>query len=156
MTLPASFPLSMSQIATEIGLPLPLSFNHPWILQLAQVGSLPLALSQLLGKTGRFDGNLLGHTTGSPLFIEFLTFAGEPFFGGTLSGVQAASGGTGVVTLTFSVAPNWNGNIFIQNNTTVTAVVLGKISSTQWQAAGAGANFIRPAVTDNFTVLPTT
>jgi hypothetical protein len=51
MTLPASFPLSMSQVATELGVALPLSLNAPNVLTLAGLGAPPISMSNLLGKS---------------------------------------------------------------------------------------------------------
>lgn len=150
MTLPAAFPMSMSQIATELGLSLPLSLNHPWVLLLAQVGGLPLSFNTLLSKTGRFDGSLFCASGGGG---QTINFGGAPWFGG-----QLLSAGQNVTIPTtsigFSVAPNWPGNILLRNNTTGASIVLPKTGSTQWSAGGTVGNLFRAGQTDNFTVLP--
>lgn len=150
MTLPASFPLSMSQIATELGLSLPLSLNHSWVLQLAQVGGLPLSFSQLLGKTGRFDGSLATSSGGGSNFVTI----SSPFFGGTIDNLVTGAG-FNETQLNFSVAPNWAGNILAKNNTTGASVVLPKINATTWQTTFV-ANLVRAGQTDSFTILPST
>jgi hypothetical protein len=156
MTLPASFPLSMSQIATELGLSLPLSINHPWILQLAQKSGLPLSFSDLLGKSGRFDGNSTGQSTGgSPPFANFNC----PFFGGILGAYNTAFPTSGQCQMTASTtpAPNWSGKIFVKNNTTGVSVVMYKttwLGNPVWQVDSNPANLVRLGITDNFTITP--
>lgn len=149
MTLPASFPLSMSQVATELGLSLPLSLSHAWIQALAGVSGLPLSLSQLLGKTGRYDGS--NTISSGPVYSINLN---NPFFGGTLNILSQQ--GTGNLTLAFSSAPNWSGNINVINNSSGANVVLAKQNSTTWFLAGASANILinRAGNTDSFTILP--
>ena len=149
MTLPASLPLSMSQIATELGLSLPLSINHPWAVQLAGKGALPVSFSDLLGKTAKFSGNLTGGSSGS-LFVQF---GNAPLFGGSLSELDVFLGGGGS-SLSISGPPNWNGNIKVTNNTTGISLVLSKLTSTAWTSASNPNNLIRSGVTDNFTVQP--
>lgn len=158
MTLPASFPLSMSQIATELGLSLPLSINHPWVIALAGKSSLPVSFSDLLGKTGRFDGSRTPNFFGSPFNVWRLTLSAAPFFGGvmvnfevpgTISGPTVGAQGT----LSFSAAPGWSGNILLKNNTTLVNMVLAKSSSTAWIGA-TPANLIRSGQADSFTILP--
>jgi hypothetical protein len=149
MTLPASFPLSMSQIATELGLSLPLSLGHAWVLQLGGVGGLPLSFSSLLGKTGRFDGSLSCSSGGGG---QTISFGSAPFFGGQLNGATA-NGTSGTTNLGFLSAPNWSGNIKLINNTTGISLVLGKSNSTTW-TAGFVSNLLRGGQTDSFTLIP--
>jgi hypothetical protein len=145
MTLPASFPLSMSQIATELGLALPLSINHGWVLALAQK-ALPVSFSDLLGKTGRFDGSLAA--SGSP--IVGLTFPNSPFFGGQLGGMTQDQFGN--LTLSFASAPNWSLNIKVSNNTDSQSATLTKSDSVTWR--GNNGLLLRSGFTDSFTILP--
>lgn len=150
MTLPASFPMSMSQIATEIGLSLPMSLNHAWVVALAGKSGLPVSFSDLLGQSGRYDGNnAVGGVNPASISLN------NPFFRGTLS-VAAQSTLNGNLTLSFSVAPNWSGNILMKNNTTGASAVLGKQNSTTWSVNGASGNILalREGGTDNFTILP--
>lgn len=157
MTLPAAFPLSVSQIATELGLSLPLSANHAWVLALAQVGGLPLSFNQLLGRTGRFDGSALASSSGSGVFIN-LGFA--PWFGGQLASFGGSFGGPGGTSTLLSfqgggaAVPNWTGNIKVKNNTTGVSVVLPKIDSIDWGNSLAPTNLVRNGSTDSFTILP--
>ena len=152
MTLPASFPLSMSQIAAELGLSFPLSIEHAWVLALANKAAAPISFSDLLGKTGRYDGNLIGQNAGGS--DNFIRFGNYPFFGGTLFAVDTFFPDASHCQLSMGSAPNWNGNIFFKNNTTGVSVVFSKTNSTTWQVASNPANLIRNGITDNFTVLP--
>ena len=150
MTLPVSFPLSMSQIATEMGRALPLGLLDPWVLALAAKGGAPLGFGDLLGKTGRYDGN--NAVSGvNPAIISL----SNPFFSGTISSMSQSTT-NGNLALSFSSAPNWSGNIFAKNNTTGVSAVLGKQNSTTWSANGVSGNILalREGFTDSFTILP--
>lgn len=148
MTLPASFPLSMSQIATELGLSLPLSINHAWVIALAGKSVLPVSFSDLLGKSGHFGGGLVGSGAGSVLAVSF---SSAPFFGGVLASMTQQSNS---LTLTFSSAPNWSGNINVTNTTISVSSVLTKQNSTTW--IGNGNLLPTNGVTNNITVYPST
>ncbi|MGT0193560.1 hypothetical protein ACVHYJ_16100 [Burkholderia pyrrocinia] len=151
MTLPASPPLSMSQIAAELGRTLPLSLLDSWVLALAGKNGAPVSFSDLLGKTGRFDGALTGQGSGSPVFVNFP--ASTPFFDIALvSLVQDATPQT--VLTTSAASAHWSGNIRAINNTTGVSVVMPKFSATQWVAPSAPASLIRSGHTDSFTILP--
>ncbi|UEP31620.1 MULTISPECIES: hypothetical protein [unclassified Burkholderia] len=150
MTLPASPPMSLSQVATELGLSLPLSMSHAWVLALAGKASAPMSLSDLLGQSGRYDGNnAVGGVNPATISLS------NPFFRGTLSGATQSTI-NGNLTLAFSVAPNWSGNILMKNNTTGASAVLGKQNSTTWSVNGASGSILalREGGTDNFTILP--
>lgn len=150
MTLPASFPLSMSQIATELGRSFPLALLDPWVLALAGKSGVPVSFSDLLGKTGRYDGsNTVGGVNPAIIFLN------NPFFGGTLSSMSQSTT-NGNITLSFSVAPNWSGNIFAKNNTTGASATMFKQNSTTWAANGASGSILalREGNTDSFTILP--
>lgn len=56
MTLPASFPLTMTQIATELGTTLPLNLLHADVRALAEQPSGDVAYSDLLGKSAGGGG----------------------------------------------------------------------------------------------------
>ncbi|MBB5509555.1 hypothetical protein [Paraburkholderia atlantica] len=151
MTLPASFPLSMSQVATELGLSLPLSMNHAWVLALAQKGGLPMSFSDLLGKTGRFDGSVTTGAISHARSIDW-TNGSAPFFGTSLQEVVWNSSSS--VSLFVWGATVWTGNILVKNNTTGVSAVLAPISG-QWNNSSCDANnIIRIGATDNYTILP--
>ncbi|MDN7178574.1 hypothetical protein M0D69_11180 [Caballeronia sp. SEWSISQ10-4 2] len=152
MTLPSSGAISMSQIANEVGLSLPVSINHPWLLLLAGKAGFPVSFSDFYGRTGRFDANLLGQTFGNGDI--FVRLGNTPFFGGALFGMDAGFPDSGHSQLLFSSAPNWPGNLLFKNNTTGVGVVLSKSNSTTWLAASNPANLIRTGITDSFTVVP--
>lgn len=149
MTLPASFPLAMSQVANELGLSLPLSMSNPWVIALAGKSALPVSFSNLLGKTGRYDGS--NTVSSGPVYSISLN---NPFFGGTLNTLSQQ--GTGNLTLGFSLAPNWNVNIRVINNSSGASAILTKQNSTTWFLAGASGSILitRSGNTDNFTILP--
>ncbi len=143
MTLPASF-LSMQQIATELGLSLPLSLNHPWVIALAGKSALPVSFSDLLGKTAQFNGSVTFQmgSGGSFGYISSITSLGA-FFGGSggvLNNMFDTSGNS--AQLVFSVAPNWSGNIKVTNQTTGASAILTKQNATTWQTTSAGTNTI--------------
>lgn len=152
MTLPSSPPLSLSQVATELGLSAPLSLGHAWIIALAGKSALPVSMSDLLGKTGRFDGSVL--CNGPTGFDWTINLNDAPFFGGTLNRVDANINNTTPVWVFFDSAPNFSGNIIVKNNTTGASLVFAKQSSTQWQANTNPGNLLRRTFTDNFTILP--
>ena len=149
--------MSQSQIATELGLSLPLSINHPWVLLLAQTASLPVSFSDLLGKTGRFDGNLQFVYTGSPFYLWHVSF-GNPFFGGSFFDMETSSNMSGnptaPISLNFNTLPQipTAQNILVKNNTTNVSLAFGwNISTHTWTAATIPANFIT-GNNDSFTI----
>lgn len=154
MTLPASFPLSMSQIAAEIGASLPLSLLDPRVLGLAGKTGAPVSFSDLLGKTGRFDGNASTTST----FGLITLFSNVPWMGGQLYSLNGIYGGPGgaSTSLVFTGAPtSYLGNIQVINNTTGVSVVLPNVNSTTWGNSSAPpGNLQRNGITDNFTVIP--
>ena len=169
MTLPASPPLSMSQIAHELGLPLPFTINTSkplssnWPYLLAGLGGglgplPPISFSNLLGKTGRFDGSLTAQLAGNPFWLWSVSFGDAPFFGGTINNLSIhgnAGGQTDAPILTFDVAPNWPNKILVKNNTTGASAVLNLTTGVQWTGSAFVANLIRaPGTVDSFTILP--
>lgn len=158
MTLPASFPMSMSEIAAEIGMSLPLSIDNPKVVALAGKLALPLSFSDLLGKTGHVSGNFLCSQVGSPYFYYFIDFADAPFFGGTLGQLQSLSNGTGVASLYPNVTTNWGNpgeSITVKNNTTgVSITMVSGQFPTRWSLSSTPSNFLRLGQTDNFSVYP--
>lgn len=152
MTLPASFPLSMSQVATELGLPFPLWLTHGWVLALAGKSAPPVSFSDLLGQTGTATGNATGSSSGgSGITAPF----SSPWFRGQISQLGATTGGAPglTVSISFSSAPNWNGNILLRNNTTGGSIVLPKFNSTSWQTNSNPGNIVLIG-TYNFTITP--
>ncbi|WP_175741447.1 hypothetical protein [Burkholderia ambifaria] len=152
MTLPASFPMSMSQIAAELGLSLPISINHTWIIALAGKSGLPVSFSDLLGQTGIATGNATGTSGGGGITAPF----SSPWFRGQISQLGATTGGAPglTVSISFSSAPNWSGNILLKNNTTGGSIVLPKVNSTSWSINSNPGNIVRSGFTDNFTIQP--
>ncbi|MCA8203202.1 hypothetical protein LGM71_19300 [Burkholderia sp. AU33545] len=156
MTLPASFPLSMSQIATELGLSLPLSINHPWVIALAGKSALPVSFSDLLGKSGRWDGAATAVSLPGGVSIQSINAA---FFGGVISyAIFVTFGNANQFEIGFSSPPNYSGNLKIFNNTdSTTSAVLTKTNSTTWDSAtGLSNNVIVLGVNKSYTILPST
>jgi hypothetical protein len=150
MTLPTGA-LSMSQVATELGRSLPLSLQDAMVRALAQVSGAACDFNSLRGKTGRFDGSLFCASGGGG---QSINFSGVPWFGGALlsAGQNITLPQTGV---SFSVAPNWSGNILLRNNTTGASIVLPQSGGpTSWSANITVPLLFRAGQTDNFTVLP--
>jgi len=144
MTLPASFPLSMSQIAAELGKSLPLSILDPWVVALAGKSAAPVSFSDLLGKTGSFNGNvnfLMG--SGVNFGTVTSTSALGSFFGGGISSLDNMGDATfKSVRLSFSSAPNWSGKISVTNQNNGASSVLTKQNATTWSTTTGTANTI--------------
>jgi len=156
MTLPAAFPLSMSQIAGELGLSLPLSMNHPWVIALANKSALPVSFSDLLGKSGRFDGNV---SIGSSQ-AAFGPLSGQ-LFGAPLAQLQGVFNGALLTEVLILFAngtfpPTFNGNFKLINNTVGQSCICTHQSpgSNTWQNTSPPGSIIRPNTNDNFTILP--
>ncbi|MGN6084922.1 hypothetical protein [Trinickia sp.] len=161
MTLPASFPLSMSQVATELGLSLPLSLNHPWVIALGGVGpTLPLGFSDLLGQSGHVNANGTVQQISNVDYRVNLT--GTPFFsrfGGYISTLEETTFSTNLLVSNTDLHPTYTGKIKIINTTLGDSLVLSYIGSGQWGGAtGGGAGgigiFGHAGATYNFTIYP--
>jgi hypothetical protein len=148
MTLPASGPITMSQVAVELGLAAnyPLDLGNSWCRYL---GVMPqsgaMNMSSLLGKTGRFDGNCatVSGDTINP---------GGGMFGGNFNYFLSLNGQN---TLLFSNAPNWPNNIRVRNNTIGQSVVLSPVPGAplQWSFNDGVTTIVRPGATaDSFTI----
>jgi hypothetical protein len=134
MTLPATGTLSMSQIATELGLSQTgLSLNHSWIRALAQRPSGSVSYSSLRGQSGHFSGtiNVNAGTGGASQAM--------PFFGGgtnSTSSVNQSNNGDGTffVQVGFSPAPpDYSGNIILSDFTTGQTTILTPTGGGLWQ-----------------------
>lgn len=150
MTLPSTPPLSGLQIAAELGLSFPLSMNHPFVLALANKTGFPYSFSDLLGKTGRFDGNLTVYERDQ--FTNEADFSGRNLFSGALNYMQYGTS-SGNVSLQFSSAPNFTSAFLITNNSTGISTRVTKFNSTAWTGNNSNGNFMRVA-TDSFTIIP--
>lgn len=146
MTLPASAPISMSQIAAELQLALPLALGNDWVRQLAGQASGStgaIGILSLLGKTGSFNGSVTiqmgsGVNFGNRISI---TSMGQ-FFGASIQSIDGYDASSTSARITFNSAPNWSGNIKITNQTAGASGVLTKLNSTTWQTTSAAANTI--------------
>jgi hypothetical protein len=169
MTLPASYPISMSQIANEVGLSLPVSLTHPFIEDLAQLNGWssgkPISFSQLLGLTGRCDQNITPDFVGSPFNYWEIAFSALPFYGGTIQNVSVSGTGVGGPTIGAQVfinfvsghgiGPQVTHNIKLVNNSTGVSLVFNtKVNGYEWSAASYPNNLFRPGISDNYSVLP--
>jgi len=147
MALPASGAISMSQVATEIGVSQTgLSMNHAWIRALANEFSGAVDMNSLHGQVGTLTGNYA--ITGGP---SGLITVNAGFIHGTLGSVGQNQ--FGFMTLSFNGnGISYTGNIKVTNNTSATSGVLSWVNSTTWQATVS--TFVMQARigdTDNFT-----
>ena len=155
MTLPAGFPISMSQVAAELGLSLPLSIEHPWVLKLAQKSAAPLSLSNLLGKSAHFTGNSATFGSSQTYAVEFSS-GQAPFFDGFIQEIDWYTA-TGIAHIfSYSAMTWWRGNILVRNNSAGTSAVIppDPNQANHWVTTGGVAQIIRAGATDNFTILP--
>jgi hypothetical protein len=143
----------MSQVATELGLSLPLSISHAWVIALAGKSALPVSFSDLLGKTAQYNGNPLASSGGGGITANL---GGASWFGGQLNYLTTSQGPPSGTTLAFNVAPNWSGNIKVTNVTTGVSLVIPKATSTTWSTTSAPGNLLRGGFSDNITIQPST
>lgn len=148
MTLPASLPISMSQIAAELGLSLPLSLQHSWVRALAQVSGAACDFNSLRGKTGRFDGNVSVNGVGVG------SLGNSPFFGVPLNAL-GNQGGQLSVNVNGATPPSYTGSIRVTNNTTGVGAVLAYQGGTpaSWVLNSPPPN-ITPAGISNYSITP--
>lgn len=138
----------MSQVATELGISQTgLSIDHSWVRQLAGAGASPAAVSMsgLQGQTAQPTWS------GTPSSDGTVMNMSVPFFRGTAVTVNAPINVLNPITLTFSVAPNWSGNIVLKNTTTNASVLLSKQNSTTW---GGNGVVMRGGITDGYLLSP--
>ncbi|WP_157696043.1 hypothetical protein [Caballeronia temeraria] len=113
-----------------------------------KVGSgTPISFSDFYGKTGKIaKGITMSASTSS------VGFSGTPCMGGTADQL-IVNASNGNCELDFSVAPIWQGNYTITNNTTGVSSVLYWQNSRSWQGANY-ANLLRANTGDYFTIIP--
>lgn len=149
MTLPASFPISLQQIAAELGKTFPFSIQDPWAIALVGktapiTPSNQISFSDFLGKTGSFNGSvsfLMGSGVNFGNVISTTSLG--TFFGGTISSLDNMGDATfKSVRISFSSAPNWSGNISVTNQNNGASSVLTKQNSTTWSTTTGAANTI--------------
>jgi hypothetical protein len=142
----------MSQVAAELGISQTgLNLNHGWVRALAGQNSGTVSMNNLQGQTAQPNWN--ANPGSGPTFgFNFSV----PFFRGTTA--TAGQSGTNPlpVSLTFSAAPNWSGNILIRNNSTGASQVLNQQNSTTWGSSSGPLNLFRANTTDNFSLFPST
>jgi len=165
MTLPATGPISMSQVSVELGLAsnYPMSLDHSWLRALAQVGGAGtnVSISSLHGKGATWNGPTTTTSTGGPNPSYTVSFSPlAPFFGGALSTYQGDPIGPCYVFSTYATSggalPNWPGNIRITNQSTgqsVIATPYGSPAGYGWTHSG-GMIMRAGATADIFLVTP--
>ena len=101
MTLPASGPITLGQVAVELGTGLPLTLGDSRVRTLVGVSSGPISLGQLRGKSAY-----------TPMTLTVVSGSGGPASsdnsGGTVSAQATVSvtGGTGGYTVAWTVTSN--------------------------------------------------
>lgn len=148
MTLPTGA-LSMQQIANELGLSLPLSIQHPWVIALAGKSAVPISFGDLRGKTGQFQGAV----TALPNVTTIHFPTNTPLFGGTLSALVNDLNANNL-SLQFSATPFWTGNIKVTNQTNGISVVLTKLDTIQWAVSPAVPNLVPQGSTCQYLIQP--
>ncbi len=153
MTLPVSGPISMFNVATELGITAPaISLNHPWVRALAQIPSGAISMFSLLGKSGNFAG--IGNVIGGAIQMPM------PFFGGGTNGVsevEQTNNGNGTYTIQLFLSPAppvYTGNVVLFDSTTGQTVVLTYVSPGNWQNL-ASQQILVPG-NNSFTLYPHT
>ena len=161
MTLQSTPPISLGQVATELGLSTPISLGHAWVIALAGKSALPVSLGDLLGKSGKVNQTSFCSSQANGLTISLGL---DVLFGGQLNyynqvhfdGVYSAV----LQFLTGVTQPNWSGNLKITNNTTGVSLVLPPMGGGAWGLSStspvAPANLLRAGLSDNFTIAPST
>lgn len=157
--MPASFPYSESDAATELGLSLPISANHAWLIALAGKTALPYSASDLLGKTGHFSGSRTVQQAGQ--FNYFVDVSGNNFFDASLNGIGETNAAANLSVTTLVSPTKYTGNIKVTNVTLGRSLVLSYVGSGVWGgASGGGAGGIGIAFntgqTYQFTIYPST
>ena len=121
MTLPATFPLTMSQVAAELGTTLPLSLLDPRVVSLAGKSGPPVSMSDLLGKSafngdttmvaGTYgsDSNITGYASGVD-YSAFGTLSPTVVDGVTLQEIWTWYPAAGSKEFTFKKSPGLDDN----------------------------------------------
>lgn len=147
MTLPTGT-ISMSQVASELGISQTgLSLNHGWVRALAGQNSGSVSMSNLRGQTGNLDGNL--QIQGGPAYFINMN---NPFFRGIMSAMNQDTSNN--LTLSFSSAPNWSGNISVKNLSNGASSILTKQNSTTWGATGSSVLIPTGGSINHFQIFP--
>jgi len=148
MTLPASGTISMTSINTELG-STRTNMNDSILRALANktTTNTAISMSDLYSKTGKIAKNItLSAATVST------GFSGTASMNGTADSLLR-NAGNGNCELDWSVAPVWQGNYTITNNTTGVSSTLVRQNSVSWQGANP-ANLLRASTSDFFTIIP--
>lgn len=148
MTLPASGTISMTSINTELG-STRTNMNDSILRALANktTTNTAISMSDLYSKTGKIAKNIT--LSGSTVSTGF---SGTPSMNGTADSLLR-NAGNGNCELDWSVAPVWQGNYTITNNTTGVSSTLVRQNSVSWQGANP-ANLLRASTSDFFTIIP--
>lgn len=148
MTLPASGAISMSALNTEVGSNRN-NLNDSILRALANktTPNTLISFSDFYSKTGKISKAItLNASTVS------VGFSGTPCMNGTADSLLR-NAGNGNCELDWSVAPVWQGNYTITNNTTGVSSTLIRQNSVSWQGANP-ANLLRAGTSDTFTIIP--
>lgn len=103
MTLPTSAPISIGQVAAELGLSSPLSLGDSRVLALAGKSGPPISLTDLYGKSAQ--AALTGSAMGSNPFYDSTSTAGTA----SSTAMAMAANGSGGYTYQWNVVSNTGG-----------------------------------------------
>lgn len=144
MTLQASYPLSLSQIAAELGLSLPLSLNHAWVIALAGKSAPPVSFSDLLGKTGSINGAITFRMGSGAGFgtVSSTTPLGALFVANVLYIDNMGDSSGASARIFFSTPPNWSGKFLVTNQSNGASALLTQQNSTTWATSSGAAGTI--------------
>jgi hypothetical protein len=156
MTLPAAFPLSMSQIATELGLSLPLSINHPWVIALAGKTALPVSFSDLLGKSGHCNasGTVRMDAGGGNIFYLVNVVPNVQFFDSQISQIIEQQIGPPIGVTAANTPTAYTGSLIVTNTTLNRSSVLTYVGSGEWAGDSGIGLYGNDGQTYNFTIYP--
>ena len=147
MTLPSTYPISMSQVLDELKLfnpsrAYPISLLDTDVLHLARKTAGPVSFSDLLGRSGFSPVAVAGFTPPSPIPVSF---EGNGVLNATIS--CTPSGGSGSLSFAWTVQATGGVGTYIVGSAGATATV-----ATSGQTAPASGNaVVRCTITDLIT-----
>lgn len=141
----------MAQIAAELNISQTgLTLNHPWVRQLAGVGTTgPINMDELRGQTGQVSGSAPTIEGGSLAFSVNFAGAGLPFFRGNITHIGQGT----VLNVSGNASITYTGNLRAVNNSSGVQYILAYAGGQSWQVTAN--NFLRSG-TDTYSFYPST